>query len=81
MPESLSHTQRRIRIIDRIHSICREFRSLHGSEPCLEAYEQRLLIRFGQELPAAAVAWTVLIVDCLRNSRPFDARNYLPPEV
>lgn len=69
---------RRVRVIQRIYLICQDFRLQQSHEPCLEEFERCILTRFGQELPEPAVAWTEIIVTCLRSGLAFDARDYMP---
>ncbi|MEZ6063539.1 MAG: hypothetical protein R3C19_24585 [Planctomycetaceae bacterium] len=77
MRELSGDTQRRVRVVEQIYALCRDLQSDLGCELCLEDYERCVLLRFGQELPEAAVAWIEVIVNCLRNGEAFDPTNYM----
>lgn len=64
-------------VVQRLVRICESLRRSSTGEPCLEQYEQHVAMVMDEAVTPAASAWIQLIVQSLRQGRPFVADDYL----
>jgi hypothetical protein len=77
MLDAPTQHQHQLRVLQRLHRICRAFRNATVSEPCLEKYEQQVHLVMDEDVTHAAVAWIEIIVQGLRTENPFVPEEYM----
>lgn len=69
--------QSQLWVVQRLVRICESLRRGAAAEPCLEQYEQHVAMVMDEPVTPAASAWIQLIVQSLRQDKPFSAEDYL----
>jgi hypothetical protein len=77
MLETPTQHQQQLWVVRRLFRICKTFRSMAKSEPCLEQYEQQVRLMMDEEVSPAAAAWIELIVGSLRSGEMFRVTEYV----